>query len=92
MIGFSNTCLFGISTTCPCWVRSSVNFIIRFWISFSKQPDYLEARSEAIERIKQAFDAEGITIPFPTRILDFAVKGGSTLSEVLKEMGEKERE
>ena len=72
--------------------RSSVNFVIRFWISFSKQPDYLEARSEAIERIKQAFDSEGITIPFPTRILDFAVKGGSTLSEVLKEVGEKERE
>lgn len=72
--------------------RSSVNFVIRFWISFSKQPDYLEARSEAIERIKQAFEAEGITIPFPTRILDFAVKGGSTLSEVLKEVGEKGQE
>ena len=72
--------------------RSSINFVIRFWISFSKQPDYLEARSEAIERIKQAFDAEGITIPFPTRILDFAVKGGSALSEVLKEMEEKGRE
>lgn len=72
--------------------RSSVNFVIRFWISFSKQPDYLGARSEAIERIKQAFDAEGITIPFPTRILDFAVKGGSTLSEVLKGVEEKARE
>ena len=71
--------------------RSSVNFVVRFWISFSKQPDYLGARSEAIERIKQAFDAEGITIPFPTRILDFAVKGGSTLSEVLKEVGEQDR-
>ena len=67
--------------------RSSVNFVIRFWISFSKQPDYLGARSEAIERIKQAFDAEGITIPFPTRVLDFAIKEGSTLSEVLKEAG-----
>lgn len=52
--------------------ESSVNFVIRFWISFSKQGDYLGARSEAIERIKKAFDAEGITIPFPTRTLDFA--------------------
>lgn len=72
--------------------KSSVNFVIRFWISFSKQPDYLEARSEAIERIKQAFDAEGITIPFPTRTLDFGVKGSETLAEVLREVGEKERE
>jgi small conductance mechanosensitive channel len=72
--------------------ESSINFVIRFWISFSKQADYLAARSEAIIHIKQAFDAEGITIPFPTRVLDFAVKGGETLAEVLKEVGEKERE
>lgn len=52
--------------------ESSVNFVIRFWISFSKQGDYLKARSEAIERIKKAFDAEGITIPFPTRTLEIA--------------------
>jgi small conductance mechanosensitive channel len=67
--------------------ESSINFVIRFWISFSKQGDYLGARSEAIERIKKAFDAEGITMPFPTRTLDFAVKGGETLTEVLREVG-----
>lgn len=71
--------------------ESSIDFVIRFWISFSKQADYLAARSEAILRIKQAFDAEGITIPFPTRTLDFAVKGGETLTEVLKEVGENDQ-
>lgn len=66
--------------------RSAINLVIRFWIPFSKQADYLVARSEAIVRIKQAFDAEGITMPFPTRTLDFAVKGGETLGEVLEEV------
>jgi small conductance mechanosensitive channel len=55
--------------------ESSINFVIRFWISFSKQGDYLGARSEAIIRIKQAFDAEGITMPFPTRTLEFSPPG-----------------
>lgn len=56
--------------------ESSINFVVRFWIPFSKQGDYLEARSEAIERIKRAFDAEGITMPFPTRTLDFSLAPG----------------
>ncbi len=71
--------------------ESSINFVIRFWISFSKQGDYLATRSEAIIRIKQAFDAEGITMPFPTRTLDFGVKGGETLTEALKEAGRAEK-
>lgn len=66
---------------------SSINFTVRFWIPFSRQPDYLAARSEAIERIKRAFDAAGITIPFPIRTLDFGIKGGATLAEVLAEAG-----
>lgn len=66
--------------------ESAISFVIRFWIPFSKQADYLAARSEAIIRIKQAFDAEGITMPFPTRTLDFAVKGGETLDEVLEKV------
>lgn len=72
--------------------ESSINFVIRFWISFAKQADYLSARSEAILRIKQAFDAEGLLMPFPTRTLDFAVKGGETLTEVLEEVGRRRPE
>ncbi|HWM93782.1 MAG TPA: mechanosensitive ion channel [Thermoanaerobaculia bacterium] len=67
--------------------ESSIDFVVRFWINFEKQKDYLEARSDAILRIKTAFDAAGITIPYPIRTLDFAAKGGETLSEVLEEAG-----
>jgi small-conductance mechanosensitive channel len=67
---------------------SSIDFTIRFWIPFTRQKEYLAARSEAIERIKRAFDEAGILIPFPTHTLDFAVKGGEKLSEVLEERGE----
>jgi small conductance mechanosensitive channel len=67
---------------------SSINLVVRFWIDFtSKQSDYLQARSEAIERLKKAFDDNGITLPFPTRTLDFAVKGGESLAQVLEEVG-----
>ena len=66
---------------------SSINFEIRFWIDFSRQPDYLAARSEAVMRIKAAFDANDITIPFPIRTLDFAKVGGDTLETQLRAVG-----
>ena len=69
---------------------SSINFQIRFWIPFrARQTDYLAARSEAIIRIKQAFDDAGITIPFPIRTLDFAGGdvGGQSLDAALKSAG-----
>ncbi|GAB5518577.1 MAG: hypothetical protein RhofKO_08280 [Rhodothermales bacterium] len=51
---------------------SSINFVLRFWIDFSnKQIEFLDARSEAMIRVKKAFDKEGIGIPFPIRTLDF---------------------
>lgn len=62
---------------------SSINFVIRFWISHTGQADYLRARSDAVMRIKHAFDAHGITIPFPIRTLDFGIVGGEKLSDVL---------
>jgi small conductance mechanosensitive channel len=67
--------------------ESSIDLSLRFWIEFHTQADYLKARSEAIERLKRAFDDHGITLPFPTRTLDFAVKGGETLTEALAEVG-----
>ncbi len=60
---------------------SSINFMIRFWVPFQRQTDYLRARSEAIIRIKRAFDREGITIPFPIRTVDFSPVGGMELRE-----------
>jgi small conductance mechanosensitive channel len=65
---------------------SAIRLVVRFWIDFTaQQADYLRARSEAIERLKRAFDENGITMPFPTRTLDFDLRGGEKLSEVLEE-------
>lgn len=62
---------------------SSINFVVRYWINFQKQTDYLKALSDGIKNIKSAYDANNITIPFPIRTLDFGIKGGKTLTEVL---------
>ncbi|MGI8600530.1 MAG: mechanosensitive ion channel family protein [Chitinophagaceae bacterium] len=61
---------------------SSINFQIRIWAATPDQPDYLRVRSEAIMRIKKAYDENDITIPFPIRTLDFGIKGGKTLAEM----------
>jgi small-conductance mechanosensitive channel len=63
---------------------SSINFTLQLWINSTEQPIFLQARSEAIMLIKKAFDENGITIPFPIRTLDFGIKGGENLAEVLK--------
>ena len=42
--------------------ESSVNFNVRPWV---KTGDYWDVRFALIERVKLAFDANGITIPFP---------------------------
>ena len=43
---------------------SSVNFIVRPW---SKTADYWAVYWDLTEQVKKAFDAEGISIPFPQR-------------------------
>lgn len=66
---------------------SSVNFTLRFWIEFSaSHAAFLAARSEAMVRLKRAFDDNGITIPFPITTLDFGVVGGKPLAEELGEV------
>jgi len=61
---------------------SSINFVIRLWVNTADQPAYLQAGSDAIKRIKKAYDENGITIPFPIRTLDFGIKGGQPLSDM----------
>ena len=61
---------------------SSINFVIRLWINTPDQPEYLKVGSEAIMRIKKAYDENDISIPFPIRTLDFGIKGGATLKEM----------
>jgi len=41
---------------------SSVNFVVRPWVETA---DYWAVRFDLIEKIKLAFDAEGISIPYP---------------------------
>lgn len=62
---------------------SSINAVLRFWQTASGQKDYLNVRSKAIVAVKLAFDEQDILIPFPIRTLDFQIKGGATLAEML---------
>lgn len=59
---------------------SAISFSLRFWIPYRRQVDYVGAKSDAIMRIKQAFDAAGIVIPFPMRTLELP-------AEVLARLG-----
>ncbi|MCB0700791.1 MAG: mechanosensitive ion channel [Chitinophagales bacterium] len=61
---------------------SSINFEVRIWINNPDQPVWLQGRSEAIMYIKEAFDQNNITIPFPIRTLDFGIKGGEKLADI----------
>jgi small conductance mechanosensitive channel len=65
---------------------SSINFVTRYWVNFKEETDYLKALSEGIRRIKKAYDQNDITITFPIRTLDFGIKGGKTLAEMLGEV------
>lgn len=63
---------------------SSVDFKLRFWIDFDKLPQYLGARSEAMIKLKKAFDENDIMIPYPIRTLDFGIRGGEKLDSMLQ--------
>lgn len=62
---------------------SSIDFRIMIWVEFKNQIEFLKSQSEAIIAIKKAFDNENIMIPFPISTLDFGIKGGEKLNEVL---------
>ena len=44
--------------------ESSVNFICRPWV---KKDDYATVTSDLLRQVKESFDAEGISMPFPQR-------------------------
>lgn len=61
---------------------STINFMLRLWIDSPEQATYLNVGSEAIMRLKKAYDKNSIMLPFPTTTLDFGVKGGVPLTDV----------
>lgn len=61
---------------------SSIDFSARFWVKYDNQSGFLEAKSQAIVALKEAFDEADIMIPFPIRTLDFGIRGGRTLDQV----------
>ncbi|MBA2501125.1 MAG: mechanosensitive ion channel [Chitinophagaceae bacterium] len=68
---------------------SSINFVLRIWVNTAEQVPFLQLRSDAVMRIKKAFDKNNITIPFPIRTLDFGIKGGLPLHEALMKNDER---
>lgn len=62
---------------------SSINFTLAIWMNNERQADYRTFKSDAIMAIKKAFDQNDITIPYPIRTLDFGIKGGEKLSEMV---------
>lgn len=61
---------------------SSINLSVRMWVNSPEQSVYNNVRSEAILKIKKAYDANDIMIPFPIMTPDFGIKGGTTLKEM----------
>ena len=57
---------------------SSVNLIVRFWHADGLR---ISARAEAAERVKDAFDAAGIEIPFPQRVVTVTNADASNMGE-----------
>lgn len=50
---------------------SAINGQARFWVNFPDQLPFVQATHDAIIAIKKAYDAEGISIPFPIRTLEW---------------------
>jgi small-conductance mechanosensitive channel len=70
---------------------SSINLSVRMWINTPEQAVYNKVGSEAIMKIKKAYDANNIVIPFPIRTLDFGIKGGKALNEMPIQISNKEK-
>ncbi|WDE12521.1 mechanosensitive ion channel family protein [Thalassomonas haliotis] len=63
---------------------SSINLLVWLWIEYPGETGFMAARHQAIITIKQALEQAGIQIPFPIRTLDFGIKGGEKLADILE--------
>lgn len=53
---------------------SAISYELRFWINSTNALEVARAKSESMMLIKEAYDREGINIPFPIRTLDVSDK------------------
>jgi small conductance mechanosensitive channel len=53
---------------------SSVNFVVRPWVN---RADYWSVRFDLTRKIKETFDANGIEIPFPQRVVHMVSEGSA---------------
>lgn len=70
---------------------SAINLLVWFWIDYPGQTGFMSARHQAISVIKNTLEEADILIPFPIRTLDFAIKGGKQLGQVLTEQTDAEQ-
>lgn len=61
---------------------SSINFVLRLWVNTANQVEFLQVQSDSINKIKEAYDKNNLTIPFPVTTLDFGIKGCVSLADV----------
>jgi small conductance mechanosensitive channel len=66
---------------------SAITFTVRYWVKYTPQDPivYLKAISDGIKNIKKAYEENDITITFPIRTIDFGIKGGKSLADMLNE-------
>jgi small conductance mechanosensitive channel len=70
---------------------SSINLEVQYWVPYDTYFQYLQGISDGVKAVKKAYDANGITIPFPIRTLDFGIKGGKDLSEMTVQMKQEQK-
>lgn len=62
--------------------ESTIDFTVRIWVNTAENGSYLQVLNDAIIRIKEVFEQNSISMPFPIRTLDFGMKGGKTLEDM----------
>lgn len=62
--------------------ESTIDFTVRIWVNTAENGSYLKVLNDAIIRLKEVFEQNDISMPFPIRTLDFGMKGGKTLEDM----------
>lgn len=62
--------------------ESTIDFTIYLWVDIAGGGGYNQVLNDAIIAIKESFEQNDISLPFPIRTLDFGMKGGKTLKDM----------